>query len=226
MTDVKKDISLFVCISSNRSWSIHFANSLLSLVYRLGQVGIGEGFNLKHMSLKTLGNASCLSMSREANLRQALDGDFTHVLMLDDDMIFPDDVLERMLSHNKGIVACNYMKKGNGEPTAQDMEGKLINSAEKTGLESVYSSGLGIVLIELDAIRHVGAPHFAVLWDSERKVYWGEDLYFCELVRGSVPPVEIWVDHDLSVKIAHCGDYGYRFQDIVLKTVESKIEAT
>jgi hypothetical protein len=208
------NIKLFIAIQSNRSWAIHFANSLLGLVYRLGKVGIGEGFNLEEFTIKILGNASCLSMSREANLKEAFDKGYTHILMLDDDMVFPDDTVERLLAHKKPFVACNYMKKGNGEPIAQDMEGKLINSAERTGIESVYSVGMGVVLIELDAIRHVGAPHFAVLWDTERKVYWGEDLYFCELVRGSAPPVEIWIDHDLSKIIGHAGDYNYGFRDI------------
>jgi hypothetical protein len=215
------NVRLFIAVSSHRSWCIHFASSLLGLIYRLGKVGLGEGFNLESFTVKILGNASCLSMSREANLREALDKGYTHILMFDDDMIFPDDTLEHLLSHKKSIVACNYMKKGNGEPTAQNMEGKLINSAERTGIESVYSVGLGVVLIELDAIRHVGAPHFAVMWDETRKCYWGEDLYFCELVRGSEPPVEIWCDHDLSKSgISHVGDYGYSFKDLPVKEVE------
>jgi len=217
-----KSVKLLIAISSHRAWCVHFANSLLSLVYRLGKVGLGESYNLETFTVKILGNASCLSMSREANLREALDKGYTHILMLDDDMIFPDNTVERLLSHNKPFIACNYMKKGNGEPTAQDMEGKFINSAERTGIESVYSVGLGVVLIELDAIRHVGAPHFAVLWDSERKIYWGEDLYFCELVRGSAPPVEVWCDHDLSRSVAHVGDYGYSFGDSVVKSVKEE----
>jgi len=218
------NVRLFIAISSNRGWCVHFASALLGLVYRIGQQGIGEGFALESFSIKILGNASCLSMSRESNLKEAFDNGYTHILMLDDDMIFPDDTLERMLAHRKPFMACNYMRKGNGEPTAQDMQGKLINSAERTGIESVYSVGLGIVLIELDAIRHVGAPHFSVMWDETRKVYWGEDLYFCELVRGSNPPVEIFVDHEISKLVRHVGDYGYGFSDSMqpLKLVETK----
>ena len=212
MSDVR-NIKLFIAVSSNRGWAIHFASSILGLVYRMGQVGIGEGFNLESFTVKILGNSSCLSMSREANLKEAFDKGYTHILMLDDDMIFPDDTVERLLARKKSFVACNYMKKGNGEPTAQGMDGKWLDSSTRTGIESVYSVGMGVVLIELDAIRHVGAPHFAVMWDETRKAYWGEDLYFCELVRGSAPPVEIWCDHDISRHIGHIGDYGYCFDN-------------
>lgn len=219
-----KEVELFIAISSARHWPLHFGNSLIGLVYRLATNGLGDVFSLKRFVIKTIGNASCLSMSREANLKEALDNGFTHILMLDDDMIFPDTTVERMLAHGKSIVACNYMRKGNGEPTAQDMEGKLINSAERTGIESVYSSGLGVVLVELAAIKHIGAPHYAVMWDGERKVYWGEDLYFCELVRGS--GVEIWLDNDLSRHISHVGDYGYSFPETtVLKLVKPDMKA-
>lgn len=205
------NVKLFIAVSSARDWKVHFASSILGLVYRLGKQGVGEGFNLESFTIKTIGNASCLSMSREANLREAFDKGYTHILMLDDDMIFPDDTVERILAHKKPFIACNYMKKGNGEPTAQGMDGKWLDSSTRTGIESVYSVGMGVVLIELDAIRHVGAPHFAVMWDETRKTYWGEDLYFCELVRGSAPAVEVWVDHDVSRLTGHVGDCGYCF---------------
>jgi hypothetical protein len=48
---------------------------------------------------------------RETLIEKAKEVKSDYVLWLDSDMMFPDTTALRLLSHNKDIVSCNYMKR-------------------------------------------------------------------------------------------------------------------
>ena len=78
----------------------------------------------------------------------------THILFIDSDMTFPQDMVQRLLKHDKEIVAANCARRRMPTgPTAQnyDAEGKrqaVYTMPESTGLEEVGSIGTGIMLIK------------------------------------------------------------------------------
>ena len=162
---------------------------------------------------------SNLPNSRQALLNGALKGNFTHMLMLDDDMCFPRELIVRLLAHRKDVVCPNACQKVpdkiNG--VCLDFDGKRIDSSGKTGLERVRWGTVSCLLVRLDPIRaHVPQPHFEMRWREKWKDYEGEDHYFFNKLHEA--GLEIWCDHDMAKRLVHLGDYPYRFTDSPVKT--------
>lgn len=112
----------------------------------------------------------------------------------------------------------------------------------KVGYERVYKAPTGCMLIRMDVFDRVGRPWFHVpprgedLYSEDEviageglemhavhKMYmdmWGwnvwknsggEDYWFCHLCERA--GVEVWVDHDMSMRISHLGQYPYSHVD-------------
>lgn len=198
---------LCIFIPSSRDWKPLFGSSLLGMmnnIYRMNLDAVDIAISM----------CSLLSQSRQMALDGAIKAGFTHLLMIDDDMTFPGDTLERLARHDLGFVGVNYKRKTahyDGS-LAFDSNGKQIDSSSKSGMEEVYFVGHGINLINLDKIKHIHAPHFCVGWDKD-KGYMGEDYFFCQKLRSSGVP--IYIDHDLSKQIGHIGDYEFKFKESI-----------
>lgn len=217
-----KKVKLFIAVPSCRDWKVPFGSSFMGVVHHIMHDQLGG--RLEGLQLYTMAGASILSRARQIALRKAYEGGFTHLLMLDDDMSFPSDTVHRLVSHNLPFVAANYCRKVPGKPISIsfDLEGNSTESAGKSGLEEVQFVGAGLTLIDIEAIKHVPEPHFEVIWDENKQDYWGEDIYFCQKLR--VHGVKIHIDHDLSQKVGHIGDYEYRFNvEQMITDVNSRI---
>lgn len=105
-----KEIRLFISVPSCREWKPAFGSSFLGLNCHLLKAPI-EGCNLTQIYPDISAQASCLSQARQSALNKAIDGNFTHWLSLDDDMMFPYDLAHHLLAHDKEIVTCNYRRK-------------------------------------------------------------------------------------------------------------------
>lgn len=213
---MKPDI--YIAIPTVRDWKPEFGVSMIALSHKLGQMarlGLIKGY---YVNNKITSN---LPKGRQAMLDDAIAGEFTHILCIDDDTQFDPVCLELMLSRNKAWVAANICKKimGGGWIAAYDGGGK-VDSTGKKGIERVGTMGLGFTLIQLDAIRSIPKPHFEFRWIEESQQYLGEDLYFC--LKARQYGVDIWIDHDASNKINHIGSYGYGAHDL---TAADKEEA-
>lgn len=163
---------------------------------------------------------SNLPKLRQSLHDRAMASGCTHILWIDDDTQFPPQAIEMMLAKKKPWLAVNICKKDGSGWIARYEGGGVVNSSGKTGCEKIGTMGLGMVLIELDAIRSTQAPHFEVVWMDEQRGYLGEDLYYmlkCKQECG----VETWVDHDVSNLVKHVGTYGYGAQDIEPERVET-----
>lgn len=153
--------------------------------------------------------ASVLPKARDGAVRKALCEGYTHLLFLDDDMNFPQELLEDLMSHKVPVVGINYTRK-TGENVTQTcgIDGLPVKSFGKEGLEEVGWIGFGAVLIDLETIREIERPLFETRWMPERNDFVGEDYYFCGKVRAN--GVKIYIDHTLSNKCSHIGDFNYR----------------
>lgn len=152
---------------------------------------------------------SILCASREALLRSAIENDFDYALFLDTDMRFPEYTLDRLMSHQLDVVACNGVTKTIPPiPVARDMNSNIIMS-EVNGpqLQPVRTVGLAVMLIRLSRIKDLAGPFFPIRFDSTVGTYAGEDLGFCRFLRDHA--VSINVDNALSREIAHIGSLDY-----------------
>lgn len=169
----------------------------------------GAKFGLKSYTVNRASNISLLSKGRQDAITHALKQGCTHMLFLDDDMIFPENSLEILLSRKSQAIGVNYVRKNTTEllHVSADLNGQMVYSKGKSGIEEVGHVGMGIFLLDLAIIKSVPAPHFEVLWNTNISDYDSEDTYFCEKLRKH--GVKIHVDHDLSQKVGHIGDYAY-----------------
>lgn len=203
------DVRLYISVASCRDWKPQFGASISGLFYHLMTKNL-DG-RLKAFDFQAAMQASCLSSARELALRDATERGFTHWLSLDDDMAFPMDIVEKLLKHEKPVVAANYRRKLANlvHGVCCDKECKMIDSSNKTGLEEAGYVAFGAALLDLQAIKHVPEPHFEVVWCEETRSYWTEDMVFSHKLRNNGVP--LFIDHDLSKEIHHIGDFSHVF---------------
>jgi hypothetical protein len=131
-----------------------------------------------------------------------------YLLWIDADHSFPDDALVRLLSLNKDVVGANYVRRGRPtSPTARDGAGEPVWTTEElakaNSIQEVADIGLGFCLISmpvLHILKEMGHPLFMLPMSPDGK-FFGEDYYFCELVRNA--GYLIHVDHALSWHVGH-----------------------
>jgi hypothetical protein len=138
----------------------------------------------------------------------------THVLFIDSDMRFPQDMIERLLQHDLDIVATNCARRRMPTgPTAQiykeNGERELVYTMpETTGLQEVGSVGMGVMLIKANVFAKLAEPWFETPWRHDKRGYIGEDVFFCKKARDA--GFKIWIDHDVSKEIGHIGMFEFK----------------
>lgn len=189
-------------VPSNGEWKAGFGLSLAHLCLRTGSVA-GEDI----LVASQLG--SSLSIQRTRIVLAAQEFEATHLLFLDADMTFPPDTLDRLLAWDKQVVAANCpVKRVPSHPTARqwvDGRWELVLSNDAEGLEQVDRVGTGIMLIRMDVFERIAEPWFAFLWEGPGREYQGEDWCLCEQIEDAGIP--IFVDHDVSKKVGHIGNF-------------------
>lgn len=124
----------------------------------------------------------------------------THLLFVDSDMVFDEDVIPRMLAHKKEIIGVEYNKrefplKGVSEPLTE----------RSTELYKAKHAGTGLMLIDLSIFPKLKGPWFNFGRDSQGALALGEDVWFCNTARDA--GFDTWIDP--TIKVSHCGEYLY-----------------
>lgn len=198
---------LAISIITNRDHHPIFSGCFAGLIMHLTRHG--RDYGVESFTVNSNYRISLLSKGRQDALGFGLNGGFTHTLLLDDDMAFPPDTMEILASRNVQAIGSNYLTRdGNNHCVAFGDDKNRIDSRGRTGIQEVARIGLGIFLLDLEAIRNIPPPHFEILWNPAIQNYEGEDMYFCDKLRGH--GIKIHVDHDASQKVGHVGDFVYR----------------
>ena len=126
-------------------------------------------------------------------------------MWLDSDMVFPVDIIDALLSHDKDIVACNYSTRVEPHrPVAfkslGDLDKRIFNQA---GLESADAVGMGCMLVKREIYEKLSMPYFGVEWNADYTNLVGEDVFFCSKAKDA--GYQLWIDNDSSMKIGHIG---------------------
>lgn len=196
---------VMIGIPSNRDLKKEFVAQLL----RLGQkVGINNLFMMQN---------AMINQCRDALVQVAVQKGFDYIMWLDDDMIVPDDVIERLMAHNKDIVSGLYFGRKNFRPllfdiTPEDDEnGDVVYSIKnhtdypQSGLFLVDGVGFGCVLTKVEALKKIwNCPDEGIgktCFDFIGGV--GEDLSFG--IRCQRLGIQTWVDP--TVKCGHLSEF-------------------
>ena len=151
--------------------------------------------------------------ARNLIVSKALELNCTHVLFIDDDMIFPQDAAIRLLEHDRDIVCgLAFQRKKPHMPcifrNVIDNDEQQIYPMEivKQGLFEIDACGSAFVLIKTDVFRKLEEPWY-VWGDKTLGVYvdkggLGEDISFS--LKAKRAGFEVFCDTDLI--ITHIGD--------------------
>lgn len=136
-------------------------------------------------------------------VRYAIEQGATHLLFVDADMLFPSDLIPKLLAHKKEIVGVKYKKR---EFPIKWLY-KTLEGEEESETEpfKVAHTGTGVLLIDLSIFEKLQGPWFNFGRDSQGALAMGEDVWFCNTARDA--GYDVWIDP--SLKIGHLGEYCY-----------------
>lgn len=209
-------MKLFIVTPNDRPVSPMHSISMLGLIVTLKGNGMALGYECRV-------NSENKPSSRHGLLRFAIEKDFTHALMVNDDMYFAPEaglaLVKRFSGGEKPVfVATNYVTKPGGapqRPMACDMQGNTLRSKGKTGTEEVGDIGLGFCMINLEFLKRVPLPWFEIPWVGDEKDgdNFIEDTYFCATLRKA--GATLLVDHHASGFVGRIGEKVYTEADLV-----------
>ena len=145
---------------------------------------------------------------------KAIENGCSHILFIDDDMVFPVDTLDRLIDIGKYVVGVNshgrklpikttvtFLEKDwtedeNGMPKLPEVPEALFECKEVGG---------GVLLVDMSVFEKIDKPWFGFDQDNSGWVKQGEDGWFCQRCREK--DIKIYCDPTLA--IGHIGDYIY-----------------
>lgn len=139
---------------------------------------------------------------------QALNNNSEYLLMIDDDMTFESETLDKLIAVDKPICGVAYHPR---YETGQII--KFLDETHMVKLEDsddpkykkpfqCHATGTGIILIKCEVFKKVPRPWFAFEYFETGQCKLGEDWYFCEKAKKYDIPT--WCDP--TIKVGHLGD--------------------
>jgi glycosyltransferase involved in cell wall biosynthesis len=181
----------------------HFAYSLTQLVKTTSEAGIDVYLYFD--------SSTILLNQREKLVEEAIKLQSDYVLWLDSDMMFPSNVILRLLAHNKDIVACNYMKRSLPmKPVAyvdlNDWD-SWVPLEPQEELVKVQGVGMGCMLMKTEVFKKLEKPYFEFRYKEDTQDWFGEDFILQDkLIKLGY---DINIDTLLSMDIKHMGIYAF-----------------
>lgn len=168
----------------------------------------GAIIGAKGLVIDAVLNMSCeIASSRTYLVNHAIKAGATHLFFVDSDMIFPYEVIPKLLAHKKDIIGLEYNRR------KFPIEGTSLPLEERKENE-IYRAkyvGTGAMLIDLkifekewiDPRTGKKTPWFSFGRDSQGSLVLGEDAWFCYTAQDN--GFEVWVDP--TIKAGHIGEY-------------------
>lgn len=206
-----KRLKVVVGIPSLGPWTEAFGMSLARMHKYFLQNEV-PGFKKQEIETFSV-KGSILPRQRCDIVKKALEINATHILFVDCDQTFPAETLHRLLIQKKDVIAANVAtKKIPSMPTARmkslRWDGDPVYTPEGSSeVQKVWRVGTGIMLINRKVFDKIGLGVFAIPYRPEIQDYQGEDWSMCEAMEAN--GFDIWIDHGLSNRVGHIGDYSY-----------------
>lgn len=197
---MKTKTVLIGIISNRASWPVYFCRSLFELYDYTNNCGIQA-----HM--QTFSAVECQQMRNHCCLF-ALENKFDYVFMLDDDMTYPIDSIEKLIKHNKDFVVGSATQRFPPfYPTQyKDAKAKVFKDKSnrvfiKKGDKKLVSlGGTGVVgaLIKTKIFKKLECPYFKITYKKNGKNIIGSDTYFCMKLNKS--KIKMYLDPKINYK--------------------------
>lgn len=148
------------------------------------------------------------NQARNMLVERVLNGDWTHLFMLDDDMIYPAGTLAKLLQADKDIIAPFYVRKVRGFlPNAFADDAQGWHTLWCDTLVQVAAMGTGGMLIKREVFENILPQwfHYDIYPepDKNRIEQKSEDVVFCD--KAVQAGFEIWCDG--RIKCGHVGTF-------------------
>lgn len=203
-------MKICIAIVSNRLIQPKMVLSLANL--------LREAKHETHIVLATEGYTT--AQGRIYCVIQAQKAECTHILYLDDDMLFEPDTIDRLLAHGKEIVGVNAYSRAlplSSTVGLMDKDGNYLQPDKHTewemripdGLFECFSIGTGVLLIDMKVFDAIEKPWFKFDMHEDGYMRQGEDTWFCTQAKSK--GYKIYCDPTL--KIGHIGNYIYKRPD-------------
>ncbi len=209
---IEPKISINIC--THRYMNPFFVNSMFYMLDCMHKTGMKFEMNSQM-------GVSNITGGRQERVNAAIQSDCTHMLFIDDDMVFAQDIVHKLLTemntltlagNRKVAIGVNACRKSPADLyyTAKEVGSEeFLKSKGKTGVAEVSRCGLGVFLIPIPLLREIPAPHFEITWLEDKKEHMGEDFYFIKKLREH--GVKVYVDQDVSQTIGHAGEFIYSY---------------
>lgn len=219
MREPGSPINLAICVPTHTQVEALFAYDLAQMMAFTTAV-MPENCSIGlHMNIGTY-----IHKSRTELLQDAIANNCSHILWLDSDMRFPQDMAIRLLQRETPFVGINYslramppdfvgvkrVPRGTEDPTDGE---RLITNDNTTGLEECDVLGFGGFMMDATALVGLPDPKYDPwFWfDKNRNgTEIGEDAYFCLRIIQERLKHRIFCDHDLSKECSHIGNFEYK----------------
>lgn len=168
------------------------------------------------------GISANITEARNTLVQRALDEDAEWVMFLDDDHVYPHDLLMRLLAHEKPVVSALYLRRQqpfspvafshrNDHGTYQSID---LAELPQGGLLKVHAVGAGGLLVRAEVFNAIEPPWFehgkVGDWDASEDIIFSEkantagfDVYVdLEAQLGHLSPSAVWpswVDQEWAV---------------------------
>lgn len=189
---------LSICITTGGT--IH-SNTVSCLFDSLGSLPID-----KYVGIMTGGyKVQSLYLAVEAAKR----AEATHIMFIDNDMIFPPDGIKRLMDRDRSIVGAPYNERRmplQSTVKLANAKGELVNGTidQYTDIFPVYALGFGFLLVKMTVFDKLSMPYFNAPLAPDGE-FMTEDFYFCD--KAQKAGFQIWCDPTILCK--HEGMYLY-----------------
>jgi hypothetical protein len=200
-------MKIAICVPARDTVHAGFARSLANLTASLARS------NIDYELLINLG--SVIAQQRNTLAEQASLLKTDYILWLDSDMHVPTNTVDRLVSHDKDIVAAAYSTRVKPQRSVAFLNQYDLNErlTAKTGLHNVFAVGMGCMLVKTEVYKTLTKPWFHYQWNEDTNDLSGEDIYFCKQAKDA--GYEIFIDCDLSQEVAHFGSKAYLIQEVL-----------
>ena len=198
-----KPVKVSILVPTRDMVHSHFAYSLTQLVKTTSEAGIDVYLFFD--------SSTILLNQRERLVDEAIKINSDYVLWLDSDMMFPSNVILRLLGHNKDIVGCNYMKRSLPMKTVAYTDlndwDSWVPLEPFDELIKVQGVGMGCILMKSDVFKKLEKPYFEFRYKEDTQDWFGEDFILEDkLIKQGY---DINIDTVLSMDIKHMGLYAF-----------------
>jgi len=176
-----------------------FVQSLTDMIRKLDEDGVNYEIAFHAATLVYIG--------RDRLAKKAIDEGFTHVLWLDDDMVFKADLIDDLTFCGKPFVT--GLAVGRRAPHFSCVFKEVLPKVERWTYNEypkepfrIYGCGFACVLIETKVLEKVWITHGTCFFPTREL---GEDVAFCD--RALKLGFEIWAEP--TVQLGHIGTQIY-----------------